>query len=160
MSYDLMVLDKHKRYNTSNEFLEWYNNQIESLENIDTNNYRHATSNLQSWFLEMKNIVRPLNGEFAPFDEELDCGDYHEADYCIAKDSIYMAIAWSDVERVFSLVKDMARKHDVALYDVSGSGDVIYPDGTMINIKLEVQEDVETDYMRDFLQKMNVLEND
>lgn len=154
MSYDLMVFDKHKRYSTCEEFLEWYNNQMCSMEMVDTNDYRHAISNLQSWFLEMKDIVRPLNGVFAASDEEMDSGDFFEADYCIAKDFIYVAFAWSDAERVFSLVKDMSLKHDVALYDVSGSGDIIYPDGIVKNIQLEVQEDVETDYMREFLQRM------
>lgn len=96
MSYDVLVLDKHKHFKTSDEFLAWYDQVTKWDEDIDYNDYRHATPSLQSWFLEMKDIVRPMNGEFAPPDDEFDCGDYKEADYTIGKDHIYVAFAWSD----------------------------------------------------------------
>ena len=93
MSYDLMVLDKHKRFTSENEFLEWYNAVTEWAEDIDYNDYRHATPNLQKWFLAMKDIVPPLNGEFAPSDEILGHGKFQEGDYCIAEDCIYVGFA-------------------------------------------------------------------
>lgn len=155
MSYDVLVLDKHKRFKTGEEFLKWYDQVTEWQEDIDYNDYRHATPSLQSWFLEMKDIARPMNGEFAPPDDEFDSGDYKEADYGIARECIYAAFAWSDAERVYPLIKELAKKYDVAYYDVSGSGDVIYPDGTVLKtMSSRPQEDIETDFMKDFAQKV------
>ncbi len=154
MSYDLAVLDKHKRFKTGDEFLKWYDQVMEWAEDIDYNDYRNATLSLQSWFLEMKDIVRPMNGEFALPDEEVDSGDFMEADYAIGKEHIYVAFAWSDAERVYPLVKELAKKHDVAFFDVSGSGDLIYPDGTILNIPPKPQDDLETDFMKGFAEKV------
>ena len=156
MSYDLAVLDKHKRFNTNDEFDIWWYDGLNNdwAEDIDYNDYRHATPSLQSWFLEMKDIVRPMNGEFAPPEDEIDAGDFKEADYTIGKEHIYVAFAWSDAERVYPLVKELAKKHDVAFFDVSGSGDLIYPDGTILNIPPEPQDDIETDFMKGFAQKV------
>ena len=151
MSWDILVLDKHKRFKTGDEFLGWYYQVMKWDEDIDYNDYRHATPSLQSWFLEMKDIARPMNGEFAPPDDEIDSGDYKEADYSIARDCIYVAFAWSDAESVYPLVKELAQKHDVAFFDVSGNGEVIYPDGTVL-IPSESQEDVETDFIKKILQ--------
>ena len=131
MSYDVLVLDKHKRFKTGDEFLAWYDQVTKWDEDIDYNDYRHATPSLQSWFLEMKDIVRPMNGEFAPPDEEVDSGDFMEADYTIGKEHIYVAFAWSDAEHVYPIIEAMAKKHDVAFFEFVGSGDVIYPDGTV-----------------------------
>ena len=88
MSYDVLVLDKRKRFQTGDEFLKWYHQVTEWQEDINYNDYRHATPSLQSWFLEMKNIARPMNGEFARPDDEFDRGDYKEADYGIGRECI------------------------------------------------------------------------
>ena len=133
MSYDLMVLDKRKRFKAKDDFLEWYDALTEWSEDIDYNDYRHATPNLQSWFLEMKAIVPPLNGEFAPSDDELGNGRFQEADYSIAKEAIYAAFAWSDAEEVHALVSDLARKNDLAFFDISANH-VIYPDGFVLDL--------------------------
>ena len=160
MSYDVLVLDKHKRFKTGDEFLTWYNQVTKWDVDIDYNDYRLATPSLQSWLLEMKDIVRPMNGEFAPPDDEFDCGNYKEADYTIEKKYIYVAFAWSDAERVYSLVKELAKKHDVAFFDVSGSGDLIYPDGTILNIPPEPQDNLETDFMKGFAENVKKQNNE
>ena len=74
MSYDLMVFDKKKRFRAKDDFFTWYNKLIEWSDNIDYNDYRHSTNELQNFFLDMKDIVPPLNGEFSPSDEELGQG--------------------------------------------------------------------------------------
>ena len=132
MSYDLMVLDKHKRFKSHDDFLKWFDQVMDWEEDIDYNDYRHTTPSLQSWFLEMKDLIRPLNGEFAPSEEEVDSGGFLDADYVIDKECIYVAFAWSDAERALRLVKELALKHDVAFYDASGSDEVIYPDGMIL----------------------------
>lgn len=75
MSFDLMVFDRKKRFRSKDDFLAWYYKLIEWSDNIDYNDYRHSTSELQS-FLDMKDIVPPLNGEFSPPNEELGQGEY------------------------------------------------------------------------------------
>ena len=101
--------------------------------NVDYNDYRHSTNELQNFFLDMKDIVPPLNGEFSPSDEELGQGEYQEADYCIARDAVYMSFAWSDGPRVHPMVKEKAREHDVAFFDIT-SEQVLYPDGFVLDL--------------------------
>ncbi|MBR0047946.1 MAG: hypothetical protein IJP74_01330 [Prevotella sp.] len=132
MSYDLMVLDKHKRFKNHNDFVKWFEQEMDWEDDIDYNDYRHTTPSLQSWFLEMKDLIRPMNGEFAPSEEEVDSGDFLDADYVIDRECIYVAFAWSDAERALRLVKELALKHDVAFYDASGSDEVVYPDGEIL----------------------------
>ena len=155
MSYDVLVLDKHKRFKTGDEFLTWYNRVTIWAEDIDYHDYRHATPSLQSWFLEMKDIARPMNGEFAPPDEEVDSGEFMEADYTIGKDHIYVAFAWSDAEHVYPIIEAMSKKHDVAFFEFVGSGDVIYPDGTVLKtMPSKSPEDLETYFMKGFAENV------
>ena len=81
MSYDLMVFNKERRFNERNAFLKWYDDLIQWNEDVDYNDYKHTMPELQQWFLYMKDIVPPLNGEFAPKDEDFGKGDFEEADY-------------------------------------------------------------------------------
>ena len=139
MSYDLMVLDKRKRFTNKKEFLEWYNVVTEWSEDLDYNDYRHTTPSLQNWFLAMKEIVPPLNGEFAPSDDDLGNGEFQESDYCIAKEAIYIAFAWSDAEKVHQIVTNLAKKYDVAFFDIS-TNKVIYPDGFVLDLSDDSKE--------------------
>ena len=133
MSYDLMVLDKHKRFTNKRDFLSWYDAVTKWSDDVNYDDYRHATPSLQNWFLAIKDIVPPLNGEFAPSDENLGNGEFQEADYSIAKEAIYAAFAWSDAERVHSIVAELAKQCDVAFFDISNDR-VIYPDGFSLNL--------------------------
>ena len=133
MSYDLMIMDKHKRFSDKKGFLEWYNELIEWKEDVDYNDYRHATPDLQKWFLEIKDIIPPLNGEFSPADEELGNGEFQEADYCIAKDAIYVAFAWSDAEKIYPIVTKLVQKHNVAFFDIPNDR-VVYPNGYILSL--------------------------
>ena len=128
-----MVLDKHKRFERKEDFLNWYNKVTEWEDDLDYNDYKHATPELQKWFLEMKDIFPPLNGEFAPSDDEVDEGEHYMCDYCIAKDAIYCAFAWSDAEDAYKLSQEKAKTHDVAFYDID-SARVYYPDGYVLNL--------------------------
>ena len=133
-----MVLDKHKRFERKEDFLNWYNKVTEWEEDLDYNDYKHATPELQKWFLEMKDIFPPLNGEFAPSDDEVDEGEHYMCDYCIAKDAIYCAFAWSDAEDAYKLSQEKAKEHDVAFFDVE-SYIVYYPDGYVMNLSDETK---------------------
>ena len=66
----------------------------------------------------------PLNGRFALDDDDLENSRYQEADYVIARDCVYMALANSDAEEVKAMAFDLAKKNNLSYFDVSGSGDI------------------------------------
>lgn len=140
MSCDLMVFSKKKRFNTYEKFIKWYDEVTEWKEDLDYDDYRHATPELQQWFLAMKDIVPPLNGEFATSSVELRKGEFQEADYSIGREAIYVAFAWSDAEKAYQLVKEKAKEFDLAIYDPSGDGRVIYPDGGELSTNKNVED--------------------
>ena len=154
MSYDLMVLDKHERFKSSDDFLKWYDEVTEWSDDIDYHDYRHATPNLQSWFLDIKDIIRPMNGEFAPSDEEMNNNSIHTADYSIGSNCIYIGFAWTDAEQAYSLVKELAKKYNLIFFDISGYNQLIYPDGFVLKVQPKSQEDIETEFVKEFKAKV------
>lgn len=53
------------------------------------------------------------------------------ADYCIGYDVIYVAFPWSVADEAYEVMRDLAKKHNVGFFDVSGEKcDIILPDGT------------------------------
>lgn len=100
------------------------------------NDYRICTPRLQGLFLELKNMVPPLNGEFAPADNKVDTGKYLNAEYIFGKDVIWMELAYSDVQNVIGEVMSIAKKHKVALYDIDGKR-VFLPSGMKVDKKTD-----------------------
>ena len=135
MSYDLMVFEKTKAPRTKKEFMEWYEKQTEWGEDHDYQTIGVASPALQSWFMEMKETFPPMNGEYAPSDEAIEADENLESrltDYCIGRDVIYAAFAWSQAEEAYELVRNLAQKHGVGFFDASGDCDIIMPDGGKI----------------------------
>ena len=104
------------------------------------NDYRISTPRLQGLFLELKDKIHPLNGEFAVSDEKLDTGKYLDAEYVFGKDVVWMELAYSDAQNVIGEVAAIARKHNVALYDIDGKR-VFLPSGLMVNKKTDMARD-------------------
>lgn len=138
MSYDLMVFEKTKAPNTKKEFMVWYDKQTEWEEEHDYETIGVSSSDLQNWFMEMKENFPPMNGEYAPNFDNLDDDEAEKlemrmADYCIGYDVIYVAFPWSVADEAYEVMRDLAKKHNVGFFDVSGEkGDIILPDGTRI----------------------------
>ena len=135
MSYDLMVFEKTKAPRTKKEFMEWYEKQTEWGEDHDYQTIGVASPALQSWFMEMKETFPPMNGEYAPGDEAIEAAEELESrltDYCIGRDVIYAAFAWSQAEEAYELVRNLAQKYGVGFFDASGDCDIIMPDGGKI----------------------------
>ena len=99
-----------------------------------------STPRLQGLFLELKDKIHPLNGEFAVSDEKLDTGKYLDAEYVFGKDVVWMELAYSDSQNVIGEVAAIARKHKVALYDIDGKR-VLLPKGLMVNKKTDMARD-------------------
>lgn len=136
MSYDLMVFETTKAPKTKETFLEWYAKQTKWEEDHDYQSICVSSPALRNWFMEMKETFPPMNGEYAPGVEEIDNDEnleLHLADYCIGREVIYVAFAWSIAEEAYEMVCKLAQKHNVGFFDVSASdGDIILPDGTKI----------------------------
>lgn len=137
MSYDLMVFEKTKAPKTKEEFMEWFEEQAEWGEDHDYQTVGVASPALQNWFMEMKETFPPMNGEYAPDDAALaaDAGlESRMTDYSIGHDVIYAAFAWSVAEEAYKQMLELAGKHDVGFFDVSGTGgDIIMPDGSKLS---------------------------
>lgn len=132
MSYDLMVFNKDKEFANKAEFLTWYDKFTEYEEGVDYNDYKHTTQALQNFFLELIQFYPPLNGEFYDEDklDEFEENDIYGIDHSIGQDGIYLAFAWSNADDAYDKVRELAIKHQVGFFDVSGdNGDVIYPNG-------------------------------
>ena len=136
MSYDLMVFEKTKAPTTKRGFMAWYEKQVEWNEEHDHKTISVSSPALQNWFMEMKDTFPPMDGEYAPDPDLLDEDENlesHTVDYCIGRDVIYVAFAWSVADEAYKLMRSLAQKHNVGFFDVStDNGDIILPDGTMI----------------------------
>ena len=140
MSYDIMIIDRHPRFKDSKEFLEWYDDVIQWKEDIDYNDCEHATPHLKEWFMKMKDIVRPMNGKYALSDEEIDrCLD---ADYCIAREGIYMAMGYSNADKICDIAFKLAKEYGLSYFDITGSNELNNPDGSSLFV-FPQQEDNE-----------------
>ena len=112
-----------------------YKKKYSSLDR-GSNDYHIGTPRLQSLFLELKDVIHPLNGKFAVADDKVDTGKYLDAEYVFGKDVIWMELASSDVQNVIGELMAVARKHKVALYDIDGE-QVMFPNGMVINKKTD-----------------------
>jgi hypothetical protein len=125
MSYDLMVFDPDVAPRDRDEFIAWYREQTKWGEGHSYNDPNISSQALRSWFLEMIKGFPALNGPYA--DEISD--NPKQTDYCIGKSVIYSAFNWSQCRDAYRAVFELARKHDVGFYDVSGDeGQVWVPD--------------------------------
>ncbi|MDO5489343.1 MAG: hypothetical protein Q4F52_04435 [Bacteroidaceae bacterium] len=159
MGYNIMVIDSELRFKNSREFLNWYETALKYEDDINYDDYRHATDNIQQWFMEIKEKARPMNGEFAPPEEECDCGEFKEVDYSIGKDFIYADIAYSDAEALAPLAFDMATKYGLTFFDVSGTSQVFFPDGRILHITEEAcaKETYEEEAMAEYKRRCKKL---
>ena len=136
MSYDLMVFEKTKAPRTKREFLRWFEEQAECGEEPSSQSLSASSPALRNWFMEMKEAFPPMNGLYAPDDEQLSADEELESrltDYSISGGAIYASFAWSLAEEAYGTVRKAAQRHDVGFFDVSTEdGDIILPDGTRI----------------------------
>lgn len=134
MSYYLLAFEKEKAPKTRKEFLAWFEQQAEWSEDHDYQTIGVASAALQNWFMQMKDTFPPLNGPYSPDMEEMDEQQEERlTDYCIGRDVIYAAFAWSVAEEAYELAWKLAQEHSVGLFDVNEEGaDILLPDGTKL----------------------------
>lgn len=132
MSYDLMVFEKTKAPKEKQEFMEWYDRQTMWEENHDYQSVSVTSPALKNFYMELKETFPPMNGEFAPDDDTLsENGELENylADYSIGYDVIYASFGWTVAKEAYGKMRELAEKHGVGFFDVSGNGQIIFPDG-------------------------------
>lgn len=124
MSYDLMVFDAAVAPRDRARFFTWYEKEIEWQESHGYNDPDIPDPALKQWFLEVIKTFPPMNGPLASDDPD----DPKVTDYSLGRAVIYCAFAWSQAEAAYKHVKELAAKHGVGFFDVSGAeGDIWWP---------------------------------
>lgn len=126
MSYDLMVFDAGKAPLDRDQFMDWFDQRMES-EDDSEGDPAICSPELRAWFMDMIQRYPPLNGIYAaPWDGE----DATSSDYALYPDMIYICFAWSQAEQAFEDTFALAAKHGVGFFNVSsGTSAVWIPDG-------------------------------
>jgi hypothetical protein len=106
-----MVFDVTAAPRDRAKFLTWYERQSEWEESHGYKNPDIPAQALKEWFREIIKTF-PLN----------------LAEYSLGRYVIYVSFAWSEAEAAYKQVKQLAAKHGVGFFDVSGTdGDIWWP---------------------------------
>ncbi len=136
MSYDLMVFEVKDAPTNKQAFMEWYEQQTEWEEEHSYEDPAVSSEGLRNWFMDMIKTYPAMNGPFAPTDEEIEELDEHKeaylTDYSVGRSVIYAAFGWSLADQAYPVFRELAQKHHVGFFDASGDGDIILPDGSMM----------------------------
>ncbi len=128
MGYLVAIIDTKKKL-----FYKSYEKRYDGMpEYADGQNYTVSSQRLQDFFLELKDVVRPLNGEFAATESECDSGKYYASDYGFSHDAIWIELTFHDVHERNALteVHSIAKKHGLTYYDVDGQK-AVWPNGVI-----------------------------
>ena len=126
MSYDLMVFDPTVAPRDRRDFMRWYETQTQWSEGHAYNDPLVSSPSLRAWFHEMRVFFPAMNGPFASTAAD----DAMVTDHCIGRHVIYSAFAWSVAESAHTKMRELAIKHRVGFYDVSGDageGEILFP---------------------------------
>ena len=126
MSYDLMVFEPAAAPRRYAEFLDWYDQQTEWREGHSYDDPSVCSPELRAWFMDMIQHFPPMNGPLSRSsvpEEDLATA----TDYGVGKSVIYAAFAGSVGEKAYATMFELARKHGVGFYNVSGEGEVWMP---------------------------------
>lgn len=126
MSYDLMVFEPTAAPRERAAFMAWYQAQVEWSEDHTYDDPAVSSPALQRWFDEMIEHFPPLNGPKS--DPDLDTPQV--TDHCVGRVVIYSAFGWSQAAAAHARMRELAIKHAVGFYDVSGDdgeGEILFP---------------------------------
>lgn len=107
-------------------FSRWYEVQTDWIEGHTYDDPSVTSVALQAWFMEMRQYFPPMNGPFRS--DSID--DPTVADYCFGRHAIYVAFAWSVADAAYRKGRELAVKHRVGFYDVSGNDEILLPGET------------------------------
>jgi hypothetical protein len=123
MSYDLMVFDTNAAPRSGSEFTAWYDQITEWNEGLDYNDPANLSPALRACYKDMIGAFPAMNGP----DQTDDFDSSYVSDYTCARSVVYVAFAWSVAELAHNMLVQLAEKHGVGFFDVSGNSDVFGP---------------------------------
>ena len=104
--------------------MKWYQDQTKWTEEHNYDDPAITSTELRNWFMEIIQTFPAMNGPFACNNED----NPNISDYCVGKDLIYVAFAWSLAEKAYNKTLELAEKHGVGFFDVSrDNGDILFP---------------------------------
>jgi len=122
-----MVFDPSVAPRSREGFMRWYKIQTRWSEGHSYDDPAVTTLVLRAWFDEIRSEFPPLNG---PMAAPRDSDSPKVTDYCIGRHVIYSAFGSSVAESAYLRVRELAMKHRVGFYDVSGpNGEILFPPG-------------------------------
>ncbi|MFE6077330.1 hypothetical protein ACFVQB_22970 [Paenibacillus sp. NPDC057886] len=129
MSYDLMVFDPAKAPVDKASFMRWYGEQTKWSEDHSYSDIKVSSEQLQRFYEELVLTFPSMNVDDDVFEAMEEAGtDNRLTEYSLGKEVIYAAFAWSVAEDAYKVMRELARKHNVGFFDVSGSdGEIIRP---------------------------------
>ncbi|RAI88114.1 hypothetical protein DET54_1161 [Paenibacillus pabuli] len=129
MSYDLMVFDPVKAPVDKASFMRWYGEQTKWSEDHTYSDIKVSSEQLQRFYEELVLTFPSMNVDDDVFEAMEEAGtDNRLTEYSLGKEVIYAAFAWSVAEEAYNMMRELARKHNVGFFDVSGSdGKIIRP---------------------------------
>lgn len=127
-----MVFDPADAPRDRVHFKEWYVRTTQWSEGHDYNDPNATTPQLRAWYEDIRKSFRNMNGPGSPTDAELMTPGVEDrlADYTFGHHAIYATFPWSEAENVYLVFRDLAVKHGVGFYDVSGDegdGEIYFP---------------------------------
>ena len=123
MSYDLMVFDQDVAPTNRNDFLQWYEELMDSEDGPDSESTAGMNENLLRFYDAMRTLFPALNGPDAVPESEVD--NPYVTDYLFSKNVIYMNFAWSLSEAAHAAVVNFAIQNNVGFFDVSADDGII-----------------------------------
>ncbi len=126
MSYDLLVFDSEVAPKEPIAFKAWFIALAAWDEGHDYDDPANTSETLRAWYREMIQDFPAMNGPDQPTDESAFDSD-RITGYSCAKRAIYVDFRWSAAEAAYRSVVELARKHKLGFFDVSGSGEVWGP---------------------------------
>jgi hypothetical protein len=119
-----MVFDAAAAPRDRAQFLTWYERQSQWQESHGYNDPEIPAPVLRMWFREFIKTFPPMNGPLASDDPD----NPRVTDYSLGRSVIYAAFAWSEAQAAYKQVKELAAKHTIGFFDVSGNeGDIWWP---------------------------------
>lgn len=84
---------------------------------------------MQRFYEELVQTFPSMNVDDDVFEAMEKAGtDNRLTEYSLGKEVIYAAFAWSVAEEAYNMMRELAMKHNVGFFDVSGSdGEIIRP---------------------------------
>lgn len=134
MSYDIMVFEDSRAPRTKEEFLAWYDKQTEWGEGHSYSDVSVASPALQAFFKDLLKEYVALEDldENEEIEEDEEDAKYIRT-YSIGRDMIYLGFSYGNAVEISEDIEDLASKHGVGVFLCSGSGEVIFANGEIMD---------------------------